>query len=371
MAGTVTRVSITSVGDDATAAVSLAMERADCEGIIQRGDRVLIKPHWNAVNVPSSTSFAAVEAACLWAADRGAGEVIVGEGPVPVGRERIDEYLRELDVERRLARIGARFALFDDEEHVLFRDEPDLPAEVGIARLALEADVVINLPLLKVHSCCLTTLCVKNLKGCLRPQDKMAFHRVGLLPAIVALNRLVRPQINVIDAIDAMEGNHSHGPLVHLGLLIAGRDPVAVDAVGCAQIGLPPADVPLLAMAAEAGLGTNDLDEIELVGDALRPRPFALPQDYLAATYPDVEILDGNACSACSAALMDGLYTAGGGRKMQAIALGSDAQPPAGALVLGDCLADYASTYRHVEGCPPSGHAIAHALSQDGQETGQ
>jgi len=347
------------------------MERADCEGLIQRGDRVLIKPNWNAINVPSSTSFAAVEAACLWAASQGAGEVIVGEGPVPVGRERIDEYLNELEAEKRLASIGARFALFDDDEHVLFREEPDLPNEIGIARLALETDVILNLPLLKVHSCCLTTLCVKNLKGCLRPEDKMAFHRVGLLPAIVALNRLVRPQINVIDAIDAMEGDHSRGPLVHLGLFIAGRDPVAVDAVGCAQIGLPPADVPLLAMAADAGLGTNDMGEIELVGEPLQPRPFALPQDYLASTYPDLEILDGNACSACRGALMDGLYIAGGDRKLQTIALGGDAEPPAGALALGDCLAEYASTHTHVEGCPPSGHAIAQALTQGSEESGQ
>ena len=285
-----------------------------------------------------------------------------------MNREEIDAYLRELDVDTRLPKVGARFVLFDDDEHVIFRDRPDLPPEIGVARLALESDVIINLPLLKVHSCCLTTLCVKNLKGCLRPKDKMAFHRVGLLPAVVALNRIVRPQINVIDAIDAMEGDHSHGPIVPLGLFIAGRDPVAVDAVGCAQIGLDPADVPLLRMAADAGIGVHRLDEIELTGEPLAPRRFVLPQEHLSRTYPDVDIIDGDACSACRAALMDGLYIARGDRRATCVAMGANAEPPAGALVLGKCLREYWPTHPHVKGCPPSGHAVAQALTREPKE---
>lgn len=363
-----TRVSITKTWDDVAAAFALAMQQADCEGLVKRGDRVLIKPNWNAVNLPSSTSMAAVEAACRWARGQGAGDVVVGEGPVPRGRPAIDAYLRELDVDARLPAVGARFVLFDDDEHVIFRGQPDLPPEIGVARLALESDAIINLPLLKVHSCCLATLCVKNLKGCLRPKDKMAFHRVGLLPAIVALNHIVRPQINVIDAIKAMEGDHSRGPLVPLGLLIAGRDPVAVDAVGCAQMGMEPADVPLLCMAADAGIGVHRLDEIELTGEPLVPRQFELPQEHLARAYPDLDIVDGDACSACRAALMDGLFIARGDRQATCVAMGSKAQPPPGALVLGKCLRKCWATHPHVKGCPPSGHAVAEALVREPEE---
>jgi uncharacterized protein (DUF362 family) len=357
-----TRVSITAVGDDVAAAFAQALERADCEGAVFPGARVLIKPNWNGVNLPSSTSLDVVMAACQWARSRGAGEVIVGEGPVPVGPERLRAYFRELDADRRLSAVGARFVNFDEDEHVLFRGAKDWPEETGVARLALESDVIINVPLMKVHSCCLATLCVKNLKGCLRPQDKMAFHRVGLLPAIVALNRLIRPQINVIDALQAMEGDHSHGPLVPLGLLIAGRDPVAVDAVGCAQMGLDPEKVPLLRMASQAGLGVHRREEIELTGEPLEPRKFELVQERLARHYPDLDLHEDGACSACRAALMDGLYIAGGQRTAQVVALGPQAQPPPGALVLGQCLRDYWPTHAHVKGCPPSGHEVAQAL---------
>lgn len=343
------------------------MALSGCEEVVARGARVLIKPNWNAASIPSSTSLAAVLAACKWARTRGAGEVIVGEGPVPVGRPRIEAYLKEMGVPGRLEAVGAKWALFDDLEHALFKDEKDLPPEVGIAKLALESDVIINLPLLKTHTTCMVTLCVKNLKWCLRPQDKMAFHRVGLLPAIVALNKIVRPQINVVDAIDGMEGDHTRGSLVHLGLLIAGRDPVAVDAVTCAQIGIGPDEVPLLRMADKAGLGVHRLDKIEIVGEPLRPRRFERAQERLKRVYPDLVIDDAGACSACGAALMDGLFIAGAKRKRKQIAMGKHAKPVEGALVLGKCLREHWATHPHVKGCPPSGHAVAEALCEAGE----
>ena len=356
------RVSITKIGDDIVAAFATAMERAGCDGIISNGDRVVIKPNWNGCAIAGSTTLPAVLAACKWANSQGAGEVIVGEGPVPVGKEAFDKYLEKMGAENALAGIGVRFVNFDTGEHVLFKDKEDLPPEIGVAKLALECDVLIDIPMLKVHSCCLTTLCVKNLKGCLRPQDKMAFHRTGLLPAVVALNKIVRPQISVIDAVNAMEGGHNSGPLVPLGLLIAGRDPVATDAVGSAQIGLGSGKVPLLKMAAEAGLGEYRLKHIEIVGEPLEPRKLELVQDRLHRLYPDLEIQEAGACSACAAAFMDGLYTAGRDRKVSKVAMGPHAEPSDDALVLGKCLRDYWPTHAHVTGCPPNGAEIARAL---------
>lgn len=357
-----TTVSITRVGADVDAAFALAMERAGCVGIIQPGNRVVIKPNWNACAIPGSTKLVTVLAACRWAQAQGAGEVIVGEGPVPVGRERIDAYLAEMGALEALAAIGVRFVLFDTDEHVLFENLPDLPPEIGIARLALECDVLINLPLLKVHSCCLTTLSVKNLKGCLRPADKMAFHRIGLLPAVVAMNRLIRSRINLVDAIEAMAGDHNQGEMVPLGLFIAGTDPVATDAVASAQVGFPSGTVPLLKLAGEAGLGEYRLDQIEIVGEPLVPQRLERVQDRLLRKYPDLQIQEAGACSACSAALMDGLFIAGGGRKVSKVALGPQVEPAADALVLGACTRKHWATHTHVVGCPPGGASVARAL---------
>jgi uncharacterized protein (DUF362 family) len=357
-----TRVSITKVRGDVPAAFSLAMERAGCDTIIKQGDRVLIKPNWNACAIEGSTSLGMVLAACHWAKARGAGEIIVGEGPVPVGREATEAYFETMGASDAVAGVGARFFNFDYEHHEIFRDLEFLPSEIGVAKLALECDVLINIPLLKVHSCCLTTLCVKNLKGCLRPQDKMAFHRIGLLPAVVALNRLVKSQINVIDAINAMAGDHNRGDLIPLGLLIAGNDRVATDAVASAQIGLATGKVPLLKMAADAGLGEYRVEKIDIVGEPLSPRRFELPQDRMKSRFPEMGVEEDGACSACMAALNNGLYDVGDKRAFTRIALGAKAKPSDDALVLGNCLKAYFPTHAHVAGCPPDGGAIARML---------
>jgi uncharacterized protein (DUF362 family) len=363
-----TRVSITRVGDDMDAAFALAMTRAECDSVIREGDRVVIKPNWNACAIEGSARLPVVVAACRWAKARGAGEVIVGEGPVPLAREDIEKYFADMGVRKALAEIGVDFVNFDDADHRIFHGRANLPPEIGIARLALDCDVLINIPLLKVHSCCLTTLSVKNLKGCLRPQDKKAFHRIGLLPAVVALNKLVKSDINVIDAVNAMEGDHNRGTLVPLGLLIAGRDRVATDAVGSAQIGLSTGKVPLLNMAAAAGIGEHRIDHIEIVGEPLVPQKLELAQDRMKHRFPEMGVQEDGACSACMAALSDGLYASEGERRFGTIALGGEVEPSDDALVLGDCLKRYFLTHAHVAGCPPDGAEIARALSGEGDE---
>lgn len=357
-------VALTKGGGDLNAAFARAMDLSGCVGLIKAGNRVLVKPNWNACGIPGSTNLSVVLAACRWAYAQGAGEVIVGEGPVPVGRERIRQYFVQMGVATALATIGSRFVHFDDDEHVLFRNRPDLPPEIGIAKRALTCDVLINIPMLKVHSCCLTTLSVKNLKGCLRPDDKMAFHRIGLLPAVVALNKIVASHINIIDALNVMEGDHNNGRLVPLDLLIAGRDRVATDAVGSALIGLPSGKVPLLKLASQAGLGEYRINRITIAGEPLVPQRVEFPQDFLKSRHPGLDIQDAGACSACQAALMDGLYTAGASRQVTRIAMGAHSQPAADTLVLGNCLKSYFATHAHVPGCPPDGVAVARALGK-------
>jgi uncharacterized protein (DUF362 family) len=54
-----------------------------------------------------------------------------------------------------------------------------------------------------------------------------------------------------------------------MDLVIAGVDPVAVDAVGAAVMGIPVEEVKHLQYAEEKGLGTCRLDQIEIVGEPL------------------------------------------------------------------------------------------------------
>ncbi len=86
--------------------------------------------------------------------------------------------------------------------------------------------------------------------------------------SLVALAALMKPRVSLIDGFAAMEGEGpSYGRRLALGTVIAGTDPVAVDAVAAAIMGFEPREIAYLRQAEIKGLGTADLAAITIVGD--------------------------------------------------------------------------------------------------------
>jgi uncharacterized protein (DUF362 family) len=109
-------------------------------------------------------------------------------------------------------------------------------------------------------------LSLKNMMGAVTP--KGAIHN-PLSEKIVDLVSIIKPSVAVIDGIIAGEGHETSGNPVEMNLVIAGTDPVAVDAVGAAVMGIPPDKVKHLRLAEERGLGTCDLKQIEILGEPI------------------------------------------------------------------------------------------------------
>ncbi|MDG3005802.1 DUF362 domain-containing protein [Paludisphaera mucosa] len=85
---------------------------------------------------------------------------------------------------------------------------------------------------------------------------------------LAALATLAAPRISVIDGFSGMHGQGPRlGTRLRLGTVIAGTDPVAVDAVAAAIMGFDPLDVAYLRRAQAAGLGVADLAAITIVGE--------------------------------------------------------------------------------------------------------
>lgn len=128
-----------------------------------------------------------------------------------------------------------------------------------------EANVVINVPIAKHHNLARLTLGGKNLLGVVtRPQ---MFHS-NLGQRVADLLSLVRPTLTVIDAYRILT---AHGPtggslndVTYAETVIASHDPVAADAYGATLFGLTGADIPFVRAAADMGLGTLELDTIEV-----------------------------------------------------------------------------------------------------------
>jgi uncharacterized protein (DUF362 family) len=87
---------------------------------------------------------------------------------------------------------------------------------------------------------------------------------------LVALSRRTRPHLSVVDGFLGMhrEGPR-HGTPIKLGVVIAGTDPVAVDAVAAAVMGFDPRAIGYLHYAGLARLGVADLEAIQVVGDPI------------------------------------------------------------------------------------------------------
>ena len=137
-----------------------------------------------------------------------------------------------------------------------------------ITRAYLDCDVLINLPIVKDHEGIRTTGSLKNVMGATSYSTNRYFHLGSgasgyyddvqwLSQCIVDANLLRKPTLCVMDATEFIVTNGPFGPgkIMKGQKVIAGADPVAVDAVGARLLGLNPRDVVKIRLAHEQGLG--------------------------------------------------------------------------------------------------------------------
>jgi ferredoxin len=144
-----------------------------------------------------------------------------------------------------------------------------------LARPALEADAIINLPKVKTHGQTFLSLAVKNMFGIVPGAHKTQWHlEAGNDPELFARLLLEvcyfkKPVLNIVDGIIAMDGNGPRtGRPFHLGYLIAGPDPTAVDITICQILQTDPLNLPTIRSAQKMNLGFHDPREIIIIGDS-------------------------------------------------------------------------------------------------------
>jgi uncharacterized protein (DUF362 family) len=129
--------------------------------------------------------------------------------------------------------------------------------ETRINRHALEADVLINVPVAKHHSAAGLTLGMKNLMG-LTGDNRSRWHW-QLHEAISDFNSLLESHLTVIDATAIMVRNGPTGGrpefLQRLDTIIAAGRVVQADSEACRLFGRSPEDLGYLRLAEARGLG--------------------------------------------------------------------------------------------------------------------
>ena len=362
------KVSLTRVDKDLYAAVIKAIDELG-QQVITPGDCVLIKPNLVRSEDPESgeiTHFSLIEAVAGYCLDCGAAEVIIGEGPSYYQpKSRLRDCFTSTGVSEIAHRLGVKWVIFDEHSYRTFREVSDCtPNEFRITEFVFNCDKLINLPVLKTHYLTTVSLAMKNLKGCLKREDKILFHQPDLSRAVVELNKIIRPTFNIIDATKWKAG----------GLLISSSDVVATDSVGCALMQIDPMKVRMIALGAAAGLGEADITRTDISGEELKllKLKVQLPQEKLQQSFPKLEIVGADkACSGCLIPLIStltllqeqGVKT----RNQLTIYLGKDPQMQEDTpyLLIGDC-AEVKGKERDnmVGGCPPDRETILNSLVQ-------
>jgi uncharacterized protein (DUF362 family) len=246
---------------------ALEMIRPDVDCILSKPKQILIKPNYINSEPPSTgitTDSRVIEGIVKFLRQRKTKDIIIGEGS---GWSDTFEAFKVAGVDAVAERWNVK--LVDLNKDKIIEVNPPNPLsikKIKVAETSLKS-IIISVPKLKLHRIATVTLSLKNMMGALASKGSM--HRGSLSKNIVDLVSVLRPSISVIDGIIAGEGHETSGNPVEMNLVIAGTDPVAVDAVGAAVMGISPTDVKHLVLAEKKGLGTCDLEKITVLGESI------------------------------------------------------------------------------------------------------
>ncbi|MBQ9265271.1 MAG: DUF362 domain-containing protein [Clostridia bacterium] len=344
-------------GQDAHEMTLKLLAAADVIRLVPPDGSVALKPNLVIAGTPESgaTTHAGVLGGCIeYFRDHGVSDISVIEGSW-VGDETMRAMCRA-GYDKVCQKYGVPF--FDLKKDKV-RPVKTAIGSIDICERALNAGLLVDLPVLKGHCQTVMTCALKNLKGCLPDREKRRFHALGLQKPIAALGAALKPRLIVVDSICGDLDFEEGGTPVQTNRMYLGTDAVQLDAYGRSLMGLNPEEVPYIELAERFGGGSTrwspeDIIELNKPSDAAS---YPKPHGTVASLTRNVH--ENQACSACFAALVRALHATrcGQGEEIY-IGQGWQGKQLEG-LGIGKCCRGAAQC---VMGCPPTAEAIAKVL---------
>jgi uncharacterized protein (DUF362 family) len=255
-------------GSSAAAIVQAAVKAlGGIERFVKKGDDVIIKPNicvaYRTPEYAATTNPEVVSALVKLSLGAGAKRVRVMDFPFSGTAE--EAYVRS-GIGEAVKAAGGQMELMANMKY----REVEIPGGLEIKKWsvygdALDANVIINVPIAKHHSLGRLTLGMKNLMGLIQNRSQIHFN---LGQRVADINSLLRPKLTVIDAVRVLM---NHGPtggslddVKTLNTVIASHDIVAADSYGSTLFGLKGDEIPIIRAGAQMGLGTMDLKSIKV-----------------------------------------------------------------------------------------------------------
>ncbi|MBI1924093.1 DUF362 domain-containing protein [Candidatus Poribacteria bacterium] len=241
---------------------------------VKSGDRVLLKPNLLGASHPDdpTSTHRAVIHSLIQQVQSVGGKPFIGDAPA---FGNVTTVARKSGLMAVAEELGVGITDWSDSVRVPHPANYSLKFYT-LAREVVEADVVINVPKLKVHQQMQLTGAIKNNFGCVPGKRKARLHlwrgkdRVTFGKMLIEYCELIKPALTVVDAIVAMDrvGPRNGNPYP-LGILTGGVDVVALDRVHGEIVGLPDDAFDLMNAAREIGIGETDLTQIKILGERL------------------------------------------------------------------------------------------------------
>ncbi len=266
------------------------------DGLLHDGMEVLVKPNLIMRSAPEAAAVThptVVAAVACWLREHGAN-VTIADSPGGVYNPTVLRAIYRGTGYQAMAEEYGFLLNTDCSYEEVKNPGGTLCHEFPIIAPALRAELIVDVAKLKTHCMTMLSGTVKNMFGAVPGLMKPELHcrfpqKPEFCEMLVDLCSMLRPSICVLDGVTAMEGNGPTGGRPrHVGVLLAGRNPFAVDCAGARLIGMDPASIPLLAAGMRRGLCPGEGDIRVLGGD---PARFAVP-DFLQPESKTSDFID-------------------------------------------------------------------------------
>lgn len=237
---------------------------------ISRGDVVVLKPNIGWDRVPqqaANTNPEVVKKVVELCFDAGAKKVIVTD----VSCNDPRRCFQRSGIAPSAASVGATILLPEERKFRDYRLGGELLSVWPIYTPIIEADKVINLPIVKHHNLCHATMGLKNWYGILGGRRNQLHQNIDV--GVADLANFLRPTLTILDAYRVLISNGPQGGNLNdvrmMKTIAAGTDPVAIDAFGATLLGLKPEQLGYLNIAQQRGLGRMDFSQLNVKNIAL------------------------------------------------------------------------------------------------------
>ena len=261
---------------------------------VRKGDRILVKPNLlraSPIEKGVTTHPEIVFAISKLLQDHGCN-VLIGDSPgggTPYTERALRKSYHAAGLDAVAKELGVELNFSLEYKNIPSPNSRKIK-RFNIITPALEADAIVNVAKMKTHLFTYITGATKNTFGVIPSMEKATFHSRLKQPddfaeMLVDLNELIKPRLNILDAVMAMEGDGPNsGKMRKMGIIAGSDNYAALDVVESKLMSIDPKDVGVVKAAIKRKLLGDNFEDVKVVGEEIEnliAKDFKKPKTYI------------------------------------------------------------------------------------------